>query len=72
MAPRAGALEAAGEPLPGIDFEENLLHEEHAAVPRKEWDECARIKLGRSRPLRRSRGAGPASGRPGPTRSFST
>lgn len=41
--------------LSGADFEENLLHVENAAVPRKEWDEYARIKLGRSRPATRAR-----------------
>lgn len=42
--------------LPGVDFEENLLHDLHASVPRKEWDEYGRIKLGRSRPSARTRG----------------
>ncbi|MEM3086296.1 MAG: hypothetical protein QXT68_04050 [Halobacteria archaeon] len=34
--------------LQGADFEENLLHAEHDTVPRREWDEYARIKLGKS------------------------
>lgn len=34
--------------LPGADLEENLLHAEHDTAPRKEWDEYARIKLGRA------------------------